>query len=119
MGRLKLLLVISLFAPSSACWSYVNRALDFGAHPPASSEFQVWSRDSGYIIKALRVEYDTLTGVRAETGAAPGSTIALPMALVDSVRSLETNVGRTFGLTLGLITIGIFLFRSWALSEGT
>lgn len=119
MGRLRMLLVIAFGVLESGCWVRVNHPLDLSASPPDSSEFQVWSRDSAYVIHGLQVERDTLTGVRTETDAVRGSTIALSMAEVDSMRSVRSTVGRTFVVFLGSATIVMILLRLWGERGGT
>jgi hypothetical protein len=81
---------------SAGCWSWQNQGVNPRGPQRDSSAFQVWSGDSAYIVQVLRVERDTLYGIRAEFGLTEHSAIAIPMAEVDSIRSVRDYTGPVF-----------------------
>jgi hypothetical protein len=102
------LLLASLLVGSSACAGWVRQPIDPSSPPPESSEFQVWSHDSAYLVHALRVDRDTLTGVVTRSDENGSRRVAIAMAEVDSTRIARTGEPDP-GLLLGLVVVGTYL----------
>ena len=108
MRRTSRLLLASLLVGSSACAGWVRQPIDPSIPPPESSKFQVWSHDSAYLVHALRVDHDTLTGVVTRSDENGSRWVAIAMAEVDSIRIARSG-GPDPGLLLGLVAVGAYL----------
>jgi len=105
--------VTMVLTASTACAGWARTPL--GAAPiPAYKQYQVWTRDTVLILKTVKVEHDSLTGVSLnQDSGCLECRLALPLAAVDSVREGETtNIGTTaIGVVAGMIA-ALMLFAA-------
>lgn len=120
-ARPPLLLAVALVASLTGCQSWARRDL---AHPlPATAVVEVWTAETVYRLRAVRLTPDSVLGMhihptpeRGDTaGEAPARSIALARTAVDSVRVREADLGKIVILS-GAAAIAYLLYLGAGLS---
>lgn len=87
--------------------------------PPAFQQLQIWSNDSSWILSAIRVGDDSLSGVPPGADrACSDCRVAFAMADVDSLRaggtleSVTLGVGVVAGLVVGFLSLLLVVYSA-------
>ncbi len=89
--------------------------------PPIFQQYQVWTRDSHFLLHHVRVEHDSLYGIPVEQSRdCLTCFVVIPMTAVDSLQTGKTqHVGTAIiGVAAGGVAVILFIAVVFALSGG-
>lgn len=117
---LAFLVSASLFVSTTGCNVWIP-APEPTRTPPAYQQFQVWTRDSHFLLHHVRVENDSLYGIPVDQSRdCLTCFVVIPMKSVDSLQTGETqHVGTAIiGVAAGGVVTILLLAALLALGGG-
>jgi hypothetical protein len=115
-----LLETVILAAVTSGCSSWGNgRPLDAIPMPAdPASRYEVWSKGERWELHALRIDGDTLRGVRWwHEPSCDSCQVAIARGAVDSVRTSNYDGGETGAMALFILPFAVVAYIAYALAH--